>query len=504
MTNKSAFGTFTPVALGFLRSHALLMAGPKRKKLQKVLIASSHPLFGQGLRSLLKERQKAEVEIVGVVSNLPEALVALETLAPDLVIVDHDDEALNRDEFLARFLEGERRLRVVFVSLQSSETALVYDRRTLAAERIDDWLQEWTTDREGKPSRRIFREGKRNTGHRRNDMKHFIIAAILVVIVTVLLIFGLQNAHLLPIAASAQARPIDDLFNLEFKVIAFLFSLIVVFMLYSVVVFRRRKGDTTDGPHIEGSVRLEVLWTLAPLATVLYFAYLGGDSLAQTMAKDKNPVQINVIGAQWSWRFEYPDLGIITDTLYLPVGKQALLHLSSQDVIHSFWVPEFRVKQDALPGGDEFVRDLRVTPTVKGDYKVRCAELCGLKHAYMEAPVKVISPGDFEVWVAQQTAQSADPVVRGQKWATAYGCAACHSIDGKAGVGPTWKGVYGSTVTFTDGSTATVDDAYLLESIRNPSTKIVQGFTNVMPANIAQNMTDAQVQDVIALIKSLK
>jgi cytochrome c oxidase subunit 2 len=147
---------------------------------------------------------------------------------------------------------------------------------------------------------------------------------------------------------------------------------------------------------------------------------------------------------------------------------------------------------------------LRVTPTVKGDYKVRCSELCGLRHAYMEAPVKVVSSGDFDIWVAQQTAQSADPVVRGQKWASAFGCAACHTIDGKPLVGPTWKGLYGSTVTFTDGSTATADDAYLLESIRNPAAKIVQGFTNIMPATIAQKMTDAQVQDVIAFIKSLK
>jgi cytochrome c oxidase subunit 2 len=480
------------------------MAGPKRKRPQKVLIASSHALFGQGLRSLLRERHKAQVEIVGVVSNLREALVALETLSPDLVIVDHDDETLNRDEFLARFLEGERRLRVVFVSLQSSETALVYDRRMMAAAQIDDWLQEWTTDQKRTLSGRKIKEGNKNTGLRRNGMKHFIAAAILVIIVTALLIVGLQYAHLLPIAASAQAKPIDQLFNLEFKVIAFLFSLIVVFMGYSIVVFRRRKGDTTDGPHIEGNVRLEVLWTLAPLATVLYFAYLGGDALAQTLAKDQNPIQINVVGSQWSWRFEYPDQGIITTTLYLPVGKQALLHLSSTDVIHSFWVPEFRVKQDALPGGDAFVRDLRVTPTVKGDYKVRCSELCGLRHAYMEAPVKVVSPSEFDTWVAQETAQSADPVVRGQKWATTFGCAACHSVDGKAGVGPTWKGLYGSTVTFTDGSSTTADDAYLQESIRNPAAKIVQGFTNIMPPNIAEKMTDAQVQDVIEYIKSLK
>jgi hypothetical protein len=121
-----------------------------------------------------------------------------------------------------------------------------------------------------------------------------------------------------------------------------------------------------------------------------------------------------VTGSQWSWRFEYPDQGINSNQLWLPVDQQTLLHLSSTDVIHSFWVPEFRVKQDALPGGDEFVRDLRITPTEIGDYKVRCAELCGLQHAYMLAPVHVVSQADFDAWVSSMVGPAASPVERGQ------------------------------------------------------------------------------------------
>jgi DNA-binding NarL/FixJ family response regulator len=114
--------------------------------IRRVLIASSHPLFGQGLRSLLQERSNAGVEVVGMVANLEQALESIEKLNPDLVIVDYDDRALNRDEFLARFVEGEKKMRLVLLSLQSRRDALIYDRRTLAASQITDWLDEWTTN----------------------------------------------------------------------------------------------------------------------------------------------------------------------------------------------------------------------------------------------------------------------------------------------------------------------------------------------------------------------
>jgi len=478
---------------------------PDRARPQHVLIASSHALFGQGLRSLLLARKKADVEVVGMVSSLDEALKAIDRLNLDLVIVDYDDKELNREEFLARFVGGEKALRVVLLSLQNPEEAIVYGRRTLAAAQVDRWLEDWpiseTVEKLPPPVPGVPVSANRL---RRNNMRHLIIASILVILVTALLIVGLGYVHLLPVEASLQAVPIDWMFGLEFKVIAFLFALIVVFMLYSIVVFRRKPGDTTDARHIEGNTKLEVTWTVIPLITVLVFSFLGARTLADTQAIGDSVIEINVISSQWSWRFQYPGSGIVTNELHLPVGKQALLHLSSLDVIHSFWVPEFRVKQDALPGGENFIRDLRVTPTRIGDYKVRCAEMCGLRHAYMEAPVIVQSDADFQAWVSAQTGVSANPVDRGQKWYTAFGCKACHSIDGTPLVGPTWKGLYGSQVTFSDGTSGAADDAYLLESIRNPAAKIVQGFQNIMPANIAAQMTDDQVRDVIAFIKTLK
>ena len=336
-------------------------------------------------------------------------------------------------------------------------------------------------------------------------MKHLIIAGIFVVLVTVLLIFWMGKVSLLPDAASLQAIPIDSMFDLEFKVIYFLFALIVVFMLYSIVVFRRKPGDTSDARHVEGNTRLEVTWTIIPLVTVLTFSFLGAQSLAETQAIGDRVIEVDVISSQWTWRFEYTDSGIVSNELRLPVGTQALLHLSSTDVIHSFWVPEFRVKQDALPGGEEFIRDLRVTPTKIGEYKVRCAELCGLQHAYMESPVIVMAEAEFKDWVIAESGLSPDPVVRGQKWYESYGCNACHTLDGTIKVGPSWKGLYGSEARFTDGTTAIADDAYIIESIRNPGAKTVEGFApGLMPQNIAGKMSDDQISDVIEFIKTLK
>jgi cytochrome c oxidase subunit 2 len=275
-------------------------------------------------------------------------------------------------------------------------------------------------------------------------------------------------------------------------------------MLYSIFAFRRKPGETGEGDHFEGNTSLEIVWTIVPLITVLYFAFLGSTALAETRRADPYAMEVNVIGQQWSWRFEYPEYGFSSTELVLPVDEQALLIMSSTDVIHSFWVPEFRVKQDMLPG-ENMERELRITPTDIGSYTVRCAELCGTQHAYMTAPVKVLQVNDFDAWVEGQLASiSDDPVVRGEKWYTEYGCLACHSVDGAERAGPTWLGVYGSQETLTDGTTVTVDDEYIYESIIDPQAKIVEGYENVVMPPTGETMSEEQIQDVIEFIKSLE
>ncbi|MFZ5882868.1 MAG: cytochrome c oxidase subunit II [Chloroflexota bacterium] len=335
-------------------------------------------------------------------------------------------------------------------------------------------------------------------------MRHFVIVGILVIALAVLTYVGLNSAGLMPVPASAQAVPIDWLWDIQVKAMSFLFALIVVPMLYSLLVFRRKKGDTTDGVHVEGNTTLEVVWTIIPLVMVLGIAYIGAQNLGETRRVDPDAMVVNVTGFQWGWSFEYPEYGITSKELYLPVNKQVLLKMTSRDVIHSFWVPEFRVKQDLVPGR---ITELRITPTTLGDfYKVRCAEICGTSHAYMEQPVIVVEKVAFDTWVSEQQALAAEagqtPEGRGKALVAANGCGACHSIDGAKGVGPTWFQLAGSEVPLSGGGTVVADDAYLKESILQPQAKIVAGFeTQQMPT---YNFTDEQVADIIAYIKTLR
>ncbi len=337
-------------------------------------------------------------------------------------------------------------------------------------------------------------------------MKHFSIVTVLVIILTVLVYFLLQSVGLLPIQASAQAIIIDQLFDIHIGIIAFLFSLIVAFIGYSLIVFRR-KSDNSDeeGKHFSGSSKLEIVWTLIPLAVVIFISYIGAISLAETRQIDPQALSVDVTGGQWYWSFYYPDYDITSDTLYLPVDRQVKLSLTSADVIHSFWVPEFRVKQDVLPG-ENLVKELRLTPIETGDFMVLCAELCGGAHAYMNSPVKVVPENAFEDWIDEELGNiPQDPVSIGERLAKNNGCFACHSIDGNEGVGPTWQGLYGSEKTLVSGETLQVDETYLHESIVNPNSQIVLGFpANVMASNYGEIFSEEEINYMIEFIKSLE
>ena len=334
-------------------------------------------------------------------------------------------------------------------------------------------------------------------------MRHFIIVGILVIVAASLTYMGLDALNLMPVAASAQAGPIDWMWNWQVVAMSFLFALIVVPLLYSLVAFRRKKGDTADAEHIEGNTKLEIGWTIAPLFIVMVFAYMGAYSLAETRRVDPQAMIVNVNASQWAWSFEYPDYGFVSTELRLPKDKQVLLRMQSKDVIHSFWVPEFRVKQDIVPGR---VTELRITPTLDGAYKVRCAEICGTSHAYMESPVLVLSQTDFMAWATEQqgiAAAAQTPEGKGALLVKSSGCLGCHSIDGSKLVGPTWLGLFGSQVPLSDGTTVTADEAYLTESILNPSAKIVAGFeTQAMPA--FATLTEEEIANILAYLKTLK
>ncbi len=338
-------------------------------------------------------------------------------------------------------------------------------------------------------------------------MKHIIAVVVLIAVVTVAVATWLNSLTLVPPLASAEGIPIDWLFGLHLQIIAFLFALIMVFMLYSVVVFRRKKGDTSDGAFIHGNTPLEIVWTIVPLVIVLYFGYLGVVTLSDITSPGRDELVVEVSSRQWSWSFHYPEYGengIDSTDLNLPRGRTVLLKLSSSDVIHDFWVPEFRVKQDAVPG---MIKDLRVSPTEIGTYKIRCAELCGLDHSTMYADVNVMSSDDFKGWVTHELdeiakAEAGPAIERGKRVAELMGCQDCHSLDGSEGKGPTWLGIYGKEEILSDGSAVMVDDEYLLRSILEPGVQIVEGYGDTMPPRFGDELSEEQIADLIEYIES--
>lgn len=333
-------------------------------------------------------------------------------------------------------------------------------------------------------------------------MRHFVVVGILVIVTAILTYAGLDAVGLMPVQASLQAVSIDWLWNWQVIAMSFFFALIVVPMVYSLIVFRRRKGEIGDGAHIEGNTNLEITWTVLPLIVVLVLAYMGAYSLGETMRVDPQALVIKVKAQQFAWTFEYPEYGIFSNELHLPVNQQVVLKMEATDVIHSFWVPEFRVKQDVVPGR---VTEYRITPTLVGNYKVRCAELCGASHYAMESAVIVVSQADYVAWIAEQqaiAAASQTPDGRGRLLTVQYGCIGCHSVDGSKLVGPSWLGLYGSTVEFVDGTSALADDAYITEAILDPQAREVTGFSpSTMPP---YTFTDEEIANMIAYLKTLK
>jgi cytochrome c oxidase subunit II len=331
------------------------------------------------------------------------------------------------------------------------------------------------------------------------NRKHFIIVAVLIVISTLALRWVLSIIFANPIAASAEAISIDTLSNAHYWMISFLFSLIMVFMLYAAVVFRRDPDDQEDGPHVHGNTMLEIVWTVIPLIIVIAFGVWGAIMLNDITRADNVDMRVGVEAEQWSWSFNYPEQGGFTSPeLVLPVNHQIMLEMRTKDVIHNFWVVEFRVKQDLLPGSTQ---ELRITPTETGEYVVRCAEICGLSHSMMLAPVRVVTDAEFAAWVEERLAApkfaEMTPEERGAFWHSAEGfaCIGCHSLDGAPGAGPTWQGIYGREEVFDDGTSVIVDDEYISNSIINPNANIVEGFLpNVMPQTYVDLFAERQAE----------
>jgi cytochrome c oxidase subunit 2 len=303
-----------------------------------------------------------------------------------------------------------------------------------------------------------------------------------------------------PAEASQNAPQVDSIFNFILWVSAAFFALIVALMIAFVVKYRRRAGVKPEASPSHNT-KLELAWSIIPGILLLFMFYFGAKAYVDLRTPPDDALEIFVTGQKWSWSFTYPN-GHVDPELHVPIDQPVRLVLTSDDVIHSFFVPAFRIKMDAVPG--RYTKTWFVAKE-SGTFQAFCAEYCGTRHSDMLAHVIVHPPGGYERWLdeASNLLAKLSPVDAGKKIYESYGCKACHTIDGTAGIGPSWKGIYGREDTFTDGTHAVAEENYLRQSIVDPQAKIVAGFAPVMPT-FKGKLKDSEITAVIAFIKSLK
>ena len=298
-----------------------------------------------------------------------------------------------------------------------------------------------------------------------------------------------------PVQASSIAWQLDLLYIfllvLSFATCAVIFTTIAVF----AIKYRRRHGREAE--HIEGSMILEIGWSIIPLGVFLVIFAWGAILYFHERTPPRDSTQIYTVAKQWMWKFQHPEGQREIDELHVPVGRDVELIMTSQDVIHSFYVPAFRIKQDVVPG--RYVTTW-FRATKPGTYHLFCAEYCGTMHSGMIGQIVVMDPSDYQAWMAgSRTFGSLSAA--GESQFSQLGCPTCHKFETQ-GRGPTLIGVYGSRVTLEDGRTVIADENYIRESIMSPGAKIVSGFKNIMP--VFQGLvTEEQMNELVAYIKSL-
>ncbi len=304
----------------------------------------------------------------------------------------------------------------------------------------------------------------------------------------------------LPPAHSTVAGDTDALFYFIFWVSVLLFVGVVGAMTYFAIRYRRRgKMTYTSNPHND---KLEITWTVIPTILVFVVFVWGFRGYINLSVVPKDALEIKATGQKWFWSFDYPSGATTVNELVIPEDKPIKLLMSSKDVIHSFFVPEFRTKKDVLPNRYtiEWFEAME-----QGEYQILCAEYCGTKHSEMLAKVRVVSTKEYNEWLDANSNLGAGmaPEEYGSKLYTTKACVTCHSIDGKPGTGPSFLGIFGHEVQLADGSKITVDENYIRESLLQPQAKIVAGFQPVMPT-FQGILKDREIDALVAYIKTLK
>jgi cytochrome c oxidase subunit II len=314
-----------------------------------------------------------------------------------------------------------------------------------------------------------------------------------------------------PSQASTAAEPIDKLYDVLLLVSVPILTLVMAVALYCVFAFRAKPGDMRDGAPIHGNTRLEIIWVTIPFIIVSILAGYGWVVLADVEERKPNTMTVDVIAQQFAWAFEYPEQGNVkSNQLYLPKDRNIRFRIRTEDVLHSFWIPHFRLKSDTVPG---LTTEIRATPNRLGTYPVVCTELCGLGHATMRQSVRVVSQKDFEKWVAERkqaskdggvAASEGDKQAAGRQIFTDTGCGSCHTLaDAKATgqVGPDLANLAKAAAERGKGMSP---EDFVRRSITQPDLSISPGYDDgIMPETYGDQLSRAEMQTLIDYLLSV-
>jgi cytochrome c oxidase subunit 2 len=305
------------------------------------------------------------------------------------------------------------------------------------------------------------------------------------------------NIPLLPPSASSVAAEMDLLYLFITAVSAFFVVLVAALVVIFAIKYRRRHPDEV-GADIHGSLALELTWTFIPFVLAMVMFVWGADLFFRLSRPPADAMEVFVVGKRWMWKVQHPDGMREINEMHVPIGRNIRVTLASEDVIHDYSIPAFRVKMDVVPGK---LTTLWFNATVPGTYHLFCAEYCGTKHSGMIGTVTAMLPQDYEAWLAGGRS-TGTPAQNGERLFTDLACITCHKQDA-TGRGPSLHGVFGSQVSLANGSTVTADENYLRESIMNPTAKVVEGYLPIMPA-FQGTINEENLMQLIAYIKTLK
>jgi cytochrome c oxidase subunit II len=301
---------------------------------------------------------------------------------------------------------------------------------------------------------------------------------------------------LFPEQASTMAGRVDALYFYLLAVSGFFAVLIAILVIVFAIKYRRR-SETELPRGIEGSLKLEVAWTAIPLAIAMSFFFWGAKLFFAMNIPPNNALEVYVVGKQWMWKVQHADGQREINELHVPVNRAVRLTMTSEDVIHDFFVPAFRMKKDVLPGRYTTAWFQATRP---GRYHLFCAQYCGTKHSAMIGWIDVMEPADFQAWLSGGAA-SESLASAGAKLFQRHACNTCHRQDSLAR-GPNLQGLFGKPVQLADGRSVVADESYLRESILTPNAKIVAGFQPIMPT-FQGLVSEEELLQLVAYVKSL-